>query len=313
MKYLHKPIMPKEVIDLISPKKGGIYVDCTLGGGGHAKLIADEIGNTGKLIGIDQDTEALLAAKENLKDFGDQIQYIHGNFSNLQQICDDLKIPKVDGILIDLGVSSYQLDNPERGFSFREEFLNSKLDMRMDRTQSLDAYEVVNYYSPGRLVYVLFELGEEKFARQIVRKIVRERVEKHIETTGELIRIIEKATPPKYRYSKKPGQFASNTFRAIRMEVNDELDVIRRVLPQAVDLLAPDGRLVVITFQSLEDRIVKNIFRDLGTEKSISPISRENIPATVKMLTRKPVTPKMDEIEENPRSNCAKLRAVEKV
>ena len=313
MKFLHKPIMQNEVMELLHPKKGGVYIDCTLGGGGHAKLIAKKMGNEGKLIGIDQDDEALRAARENLSKYSDRITYLQDNFSNLKQIMNEVNVTSADGILIDLGVSSYQLDNPDRGFSFRDEFLNSKLDMRMNRRQTLDAHEIINYYSPERLIHILFELGEEKYAKQIVREIAYERKKQHIQTTGELIKIIERATPPKYRFSKKPGQFASNTFRAIRMEVNDELGVIKAVLPQAIDLLSPGGRLVVITFQSLEDRIVKNIFKEYGTEKSISPISRQNIPAVVDILTRKPITPAEAEIKENPRSNCAKLRAIEKI
>jgi len=312
MKFSHTPVMPKETMQFLAPQKGGVYVDCTLGGGGHAELILKLIGKSGRLIGIDQDEEALAAARKNLEKYDEQMIYINDNFANLDSIMDKLGYDKVDGIMIDLGVSSFQLDSKERGFSFMAD-KDAPLDMRMDQRQKLDAYEVVNYYTPEELQKILFEYGEEKFTKSIVKEIINSRKEKHIETTGDLVKLIERATPPNYRFSKKPGLFASNTFRAIRMEVNNELGVIRQILPASIKRLTSGGRLVVLTFQSLEDRIVKNVFREFGTEKSISPISRETIPATVNMLTRKPIEPSETEKGVNPRSNCAKLRAIEKI
>lgn len=315
MEFNHIPIMTREILELLDIKADGIYVDCTLGGGGHAKLIAEKLNKSGRLIGIDQDEEAIEAAKINLAKYLDKVTFVKNNFENLSDILAELNIEKVDGILIDLGVSTYQILNPDRGFSFKEdeENLERPLDMRMDTNQILDAYSVVNFYSEMDLTKILYEYGEEKFARNIVREIVKTRKVHKISNIGALLRVIKAATPPGYRFNKKPGQWASNTFRAIRMEVNNELDVIHKVLPQAIEALNPSGRIAVLTFQSLEDRIVKTFFKDLSLEKSVSPISRETIPATVKLITRKPLTPSEEEIKLNPRSNCSKLRVAEKL
>ncbi len=312
--FKHIPVLADEVMKYLSPKKGGTYIDCTLGGGGHAKLIAERIGSAGKIIGIDQDKEALAAAQKNLTQFKN-ITFSYGNFKDLDLISDELNLEPVDGILIDLGVSSYQIDSAERGFSFKEtpENLNAKIDMRMDQNQELDAFSVINSYSDRDLVRIFFEYGEEKFSRAIAREIVWARKAQPIETVQDLLGAIERSTPPKYRYNKKPGLWASNVFRAIRMEVNQELEAIHEVIPKAIKILKPGGRLAVITFHSLEDRIVKNLFREYSTEKSISPIEMKSIPAITNPLTRKPIIPTTEEIKSNPRSNCAKLRAIEKI
>ncbi len=312
--FYHIPVLAKEVISNLAPKKGGTYIDCTLGGGGHTRLIAERIGPEGRIIGIDQDNEALEAAKNNLKEFKN-IDFVYGNFKDLDQMIEELHLKSVDGILIDLGVSSYQLDRADRGFSFKEteENLNANLDMRMDQNQTLDAYEVINFYPEKELARIFYEYGEEKFSRPISREIIRCRKEKPVKTIRKLLEIIEHSTPPKYRYNKKPGQWASNVFRAIRIEVNRELAVIEEVIPKAISALSPGGKLVIISFHSLEDRIVKNIFKEYSTEKSISPIEMKSLPAITKTLTRKPVIASPEEIKLNPRSNCAKLRAIEKL
>jgi len=300
MKYEHIPVLTEETIKYLNIRPNGIYFDSTLGGGGHAKLILDKL-NSGKLIGVDQDIEAIKAAEENLKDFSNVI-YIKDNFKNLKYILNNLQIEKVDGILLDLGVSSYQLDKIERGFSYSAEAQEkkSKLDMRMDLEQSLDAIEVINSYSEKELADLFFHFGEEPFARRIARKIVEEREQSSITTVSDLVDIIRIATPPKYRYGKN-RHFASKIFRAIRMEVNDELGVIKEVIPQAIGSLNSGGRLVIITFNSLEDRIVKHLFREFAEKGDI------------KILTKKPIIPSEVEIEKNIRSESAKLRAIEKV
>jgi 16S rRNA (cytosine1402-N4)-methyltransferase len=304
IEFEHIPVMSKEVIEYIRPRRKGLYVDGTLGGGGHTLLIAERLGNTGKIIGIDQDPEAIKFAKERLNRFK-QIEYICDNFRNLDNFLDNLGIEKVDGILFDLGVSSFQLENLERGFSFAEsdENLKMKLDMRMDQTQSLTAYEVINNYREDQLRDIFYKLGEERFARSIARKIILERSKNTISTVGDLVDIVRSATPPKYRFGRHHGHFAANVFRAIRMEVNQELPVLEEVIPQAINRLKSKGRLVIISFHSLEDRIVKHKFKELA--------SIDN--PQVKILTKKPVKPGEREIAENPKAESAKLRAVEKI
>lgn len=304
IKFSHIPVLPNETIEYLNPQKAGIYVDGTLGGGGHSRLIAQKIGKKGIIIGIDQDPEALAAAKKNLAEFGNKIIFVQENFRHLNNILSDLNINKVDGILLDLGVSSYQLESPKRGFSFKEEdeYLEAPLDMRMDPTQTLTAYDIVNKYDEKRLSDILFRLGEEPFSRQIARQIVKRRQEKPIATTNDLLAVIKSATPPKYRFSRH-GHFASKVFRGIRMAVNEELPVVEEVIPQAIERLKPGARLVVITFHSLEDRIVKHTFRQAASE----PQSK------VKLLTKKPVLPSEEEISQNPKSSSAKLRAIEKI
>lgn len=297
--FRHIPVMPKEAIELLSINKNGIYVDGTLGGGGHSEKILEKLGDKGKLIGIDQDFEAITAAKKRLSKFKDKIIFVQDNFKNLDLILDNLKILKVDGIILDLGVSSYQVDNPKRGFSFKKE-TDAVLDMRMDQKQKLTAFDVVNYYSQEDLKSIFFELGEERYAPQIARAIVIRRQEKPIKAANDLLDVIRGATPPKYRFSRH-GHFAAKIFRALRMEVNHELDVLHQVLPQAVDKLKKGGRLIVISFHSLEDRIVKHFFRDKKNE------------GIIEVLTKKPLVPTYQEIRLNPRAESAKLRAIEKI
>ncbi|MBU2595380.1 16S rRNA (cytosine(1402)-N(4))-methyltransferase RsmH [Patescibacteria group bacterium] len=304
MKFKHIPAMVKESIEFLAVKPDGIYVDATLGGGGHAATVLrkSKIQNPKskiKIVGIDQDIEAINFAKKRLKKFGDRVIFVHNNFRDLDSILNQLKIKKVDGILLDLGVSSYQLDDPSRGFSFKTD-KDIKLDMRMDRRQKLSAQDVVNDYSEEKLKRIFFELGEEPYARQIARAVVNRRQEKPIKTTNNLLDIIRGATPPKYRFSRH-GHYASKIFRAIRMEVNQELKSLQEVLPQAVDRLKAGGRLVIISFHSLEDRIVKHFFRQIKNEDK------------VEILFKKPLQPSQGEIRLNPRSESAKMRVVEKI
>lgn len=296
----HVPVLLSETIEFLGPKRGEIFVDGTLGGGGHAKAILEEISPTGKLIGIDQDPEALEESKNQLNDFRDQVIFVEDNFINLKNILQELGISVVDGILLDLGVSSYQLETPARGFSFGEKGEEMPLDMRMNPQQQIKAYDIVNFYPEKRLRDIFFKLGEEPFGGKVAREIVKAREKKPLATTGELLEAIKKALPPSYRFSQKSGQWASKVFRAIRMEVNQELPVLEEVLPQALDCLKSGGRLVVISFHSLEDRIVKHQFQRWVAE------------GLVEILTKKPVTASPEEITVNPRANSAKLRAVRK-
>jgi 16S rRNA (cytosine1402-N4)-methyltransferase len=301
IEFKHVPVLAHETIENLNIKPNGIYVDGTLGGGGHSFLIAQKL-KRGKLIGIDQDSQAIMAAKKKLEEHSDKVILIKENFRYLTKILNNLKIKSVDGILLDLGVSSFQLDNIKRGFSFREteENLKIPLDMRMDPEQNLSAYEVVNRYPEEKLREILYKYGEEPFGRKIAWKIVQERQIKPIKTVGDLIEVIKKATPPKYRFSKK-SHFASKTFRAIRMEVNSELRVVEEVIPQAIDMLKSGGRLAIITFHSLEDRIVKHTFREYAQNE------------IVKLVNKKPIIPSDEELEENPRAESAKLRVIEKL
>ncbi len=303
--FEHVPVMAKEVIANLNINPDGIYVDGTLGGGGHAALVLEKLTNKGKLIGIDQDLEAIAAAKENLAKYGEKVIFANDNFVNLKEILNSLDIEKVDGILLDLGVSSYQLDNLDRGFSFREtdENFSKNLDMRMDLGQDFTAYDVVNRYSEDKLRELFYRYGEEPFSRMIARRIVEDRRGGDIATIGELMEIIKKAMPPKYRAGKKGGNYASKIFRALRMEVNDELNVVDEVIPQAVEALAPGGRLVVITFHSLEDRLVKHSFRNMAHADD----------SLIKLISRKAIKPTENEILENSRASSAKIRVIEKI
>ena len=300
----HIPVLQKEVINYLCPKEEGIYIDATLGGGGHSALIASYLGKRGKIFGIDQDGEAIKKAKVKLAKYGDKISYSHGNFRNLDKIILKFNIEKVDGILFDLGVSTEQLENPERGFSFSEN-LNAPLDMRMDLSQKLTAYDVVNEYPEEKIREILYKLGEESYAKKIARRIVSKRKIKPIKTTGDLIELIRESTPPKYRFSRK-GHWASKVFRAIRMEVNQELPALEQALPKAVAGLKSGGRLVIISFHSLEDRIVKRTFKEMSQPG-------ENKKPLVRLLTKKPIMASPAEIEKNPKADSAKLRAVEKL
>jgi len=300
----HIPVLQKEVINYLCPQKDGIYIDATLGGGGHSALIASHFGKNGKIFGIDQDVEAIKKAKSKLAKYGNKISYIQGNFRNLDKIILKFSIKKVDGILFDLGVSTEQLENPERGFSFSEKF-NVPLDMRMDISQKLTAYDVVNGYQEERIREILYKLGEEPYAKKIAKRIVLKRKIKPIKTTGDLLETIRESTPPKYRFSRR-GHYASKVFRAIRMEVNQELLALEEAIPKAVTGLKSGGRLVIISFHSLEDRIVKRTFKEMSQ-------ARENKKPIVRLLTKKPVMASPAEIKKNPKADSAKLRAVEKL
>ena len=318
--FFHQPVMTKEVTDFLGLKKDGIYVDATLGAGGHTEALLRELQVTNyklQIIAIDQDEEAINFAKKRLKKYGKNIIFIHDNFRNLNHIVTSHEhlhissvgadVGKIDGVLLDLGVSSYQFDEPSRGFSFRplsqipDQVRNDvSLDMRMDQRQSLSAYEVINNYSEADLVKIFFEFGEERFSRQIAREIVKRRQEKKIKTASDLVAIIKSATPPGYRFSQR-HHFATKIFQALRIEVNQELEALKEFLPQAVECLKPGGRLVIISFHSLEDRIVKHFFREQKNQ------------GTLNILTKKPLTPSSKEIQANPRSKSAKLRVVEKI
>lgn len=263
MKFNHKPVMLNECIEGLNINPNGIYVDGTLGGAGHSLEIVKRLSSKGKLIGIDRDEDALKASKERLKDFKN-IEYVHGNHDDIKEILEKLNIDKVDGILLDLGVSSYQIDTSKRGFSY---MLDSELDMRMDKTQSLTAKEVVNTYKEEELANIIYEYGEEKFSKIIARKIVEERCRKEIETTLELVEIIKQAVP---YYDKKAGHPAKRTFQAIRIETNNEIEPLYNTVVNAIDCLNSGGRLCIITFHSLEDRAVKNAYND-ATRKMYMP------------------------------------------
>lgn len=306
--FKHTPVMLNECLDGLNIKPDGIYVDGTLGGGGHSSEILKRL-TTGKLIAFDKDDDALNSTGEKLKIFGDKVIFVKSDFKNMCEKLNELGIQQVDGILLDLGVSSYQLDTAERGFSYR---FDSKLDMRMDRTSSLSAYEVVNNYSSSDLIRILYNYGEENFAKSIVAKIIDARKVKTIETTGELVALIESAIPKKF-WGK--GSVAKKTFQAIRIEVNSELDGLDVAINKMIDILNPQGRLAIITFHSLEDRIVKQVFKERSTDcicdKSI-PICVCNHKSDVQLVNKKPVVASKNELESNKRSSSAKLRVIEK-
>lgn len=309
MEFKHKPVMLEECIQGLNIKENGIYIDGTLGGAGHSKEIAKRLSKEGLLIGIDRDEEALKAAKEKLKEF-QNVKYIHNNHDNIKEIIEELNIEKVDGILLDLGVSSYQLDERNRGFSYLGE---NELDMRMDRTQKRTAKEVVNTYEEEKLADVIYQYGEERFSRRIAKNICIARKEKTIETTKQLVEIIEKSIP---KSKQKDGHPAKRTFQAIRIEVNDEIKPLYETVKNCIDCLKPGGRLCIITFHSLEDRAVKNAYIE-ATGRCICP---KDLPYCVcgakqlgKIITRKPIIASEEEQEENSRSKSAKLRIFEKI
>lgn len=309
MEFKHKPVMLNECIEGLKIKPDGIYVDGTLGGAGHSKNIIENLSSKGLLIGIDRDEEALNAAKEKLKNYPN-VTYIHDNHDNIKNILENLKIKKVDGILLDLGVSSYQLDERNRGFSYLGE---NTLDMRMDKTQELDAKYIVNNYKEEDLAQIIFEYGEERFSRQIAKNICICRKDKKIETTKELVDIIEKSIPS---FAKKDGHPAKRTFQAIRIEVNDEIKPLKNTIKDCIDVLNSGGRLCVITFHSLEDRAVKDAFIS-ANGKCVCP---SDLPYCIcgakkvgNIITRKPIIATKEEQEENTRSKSAKLRIFEKI
>ena len=291
---IHIPVLKKETIKFLAPQKNQNFIDATLGFAGHSLEILNLTSPSGKLLGIDQDLEAIKASKKNLDQFKNRVTFSHANFSELEGIVEEWKVSRIDGILLDLGVSTYQLLSQDRGFSFN---ISAPLDMRMNPDeQSLTAKEIVNRYSEKELSRILFELGEERFARRIARNIVEKRRMKPIEASDELVQIIKVSIPPQKRFQRH-HHFATSTFRALRMEVNSELINLEKALPQAVNLLSPGGRIVIISFHSLEDRIVKNFFRE-----------NENL----EILTKKPIIASEQEIQENPKSRSAKLRAAVK-
>lgn len=302
-KEFHVPVLLDEVIQYLQPQPGEVLVDATLGGGGHAKGILIKIGPQGKLVGIDQDPEAIEFAQRNLNAFGQQVIFVRDNFINLKEVLAKIEIRAVDGLLLDLGVSTFQLEETRRGFSFseREKNLQASLDMRMNSDQPVRAYEIINFYPEKRLKKIFFELGEEPYAAKIAQEIVRRRGRKKLETVGDLLEAVKAALPPKYRFSRTKGHWASQVFRAIRMEVNQELVALEEVFPQIITALNKGGRLVIISFHSLEDRLVKNQFLIWERE------------GLVKILTEKPVLAKQKEIEKNPKADSAKLRALVKL
>ena len=308
MEFKHKPVMLNECIEGLKIKQNGIYLDGTLGGAGHSKEIAKALNNTGILIGIDRDQEALQAARQNLKEFKN-VRYIHGNHDDIVSILENENIDGVDGILLDLGVSSYQLDERNRGFSYLGENI---LDMRMDKTQELTAKKVVNEYSEEELSNIIYEYGEERFSRKIAYNICKRRKEKTIETTKELVEIIEESIP---KSKQNDGHPAKRTFQAIRIEVNNEIKPLYSTILNCIKCLNSQGRLCVITFHSLEDRAVKKAMLDAKGKCTCPP----DLPYCVcgaksegKIITKKPMVASKEEQEENSRSKSAKLRIFEK-
>ena len=309
MEFKHKPVMLSECIEGLNIKPDGIYVDGTLGGAGHSKEIAKRLSKDGLLIGIDRDDDALKAAKENLKEF-QNVKFVKDNHDNIKQILEDLEIEKVDGILLDLGVSSYQLDERNRGFSYLGE---NELDMRMDKTQELTAQKVVNTYSEEKLANIIYEYGEERFSRQIAKNICEERKQKEIVTTKQLVEIIEKSIP---KSKQNDGHPAKRTFQAIRIEVNNEIKPLYNTARKCIELLKNEGRLCIITFHSLEDRAVKNAMNDEKgkcTCPSDLPYCVCGAKSLGKIITRKPIVATEEELEQNSRSKSAKLRIFERV
>lgn len=308
--FNHKTVLLEEAVDGLQIKPDGIYVDCTLGGAGHSYHILTKLSEKGKLYAFDQDEMAIKHAKEKLAPFGDRFHVIKSNFLHLEEELAKRNIDKVDGILYDLGVSSPQLDTPERGFSYHHD---APLDMRMDTEASLSAYHVINEWTYEALVRIFFQYGEEKFSKQIARKIEAARVEKPIETTGQLVELIKEAIPAPAR--RKGGHPAKRVFQAIRIAVNDELKVFEQSLHQAIDLLNSGGRISVITFHSLEDRICKVTFKKESDNPDLPhglPIIPEEYKPKLKLITRKPITPSQEELEHNNRARSAKLRIAEK-
>lgn len=309
--FNHRSVLLDECIEGLAIKPNGIYVDGTAGGGGHSFHIASTLGEGGRLIAIDQDENAIAAAGKRLATFGEKVTLVRSNFSRVSEVLDELGIEKIDGILMDLGVSSYQLDTPERGFSYNAD---APLDMRMDNRNPLDASVVVNTYSEEKLREIIYGYGEEKFGGKIASEIVKARGIKPIESTGELVDIIKRAMPTA---AKQGGHHpAKRTFQAIRIEVNSELDVIKPAIDGAVKYLNEGGRIAIITFHSLEDRLVKQAYASLAegcTCPRSFPVCVCGNKPKVKIVTKKPILPSEKELEENPRSRSAKLRVAEKI
>lgn len=310
MEFEHKSVLLDETINGLNIRPDGIYVDGTLGGGGHAYEVCTRLGTKGSIIGIDQDAAAIEAADARLKDFGEKVTIVRSNYCDMKSRLHELGIDKVDGIILDLGVSSYQLDTAERGFSYRED---APLDMRMDTRQKMTARDIVNDYSEMDLYRVIRDYGEDKFAKNIAKHIVAQRGKDPIETTGQLTEIIRGAIPMKYQ--KKSGHPAKRTFQAIRIELNRELEVLRDTLDDMIELLNPGGRLCIITFHSLEDRIVKSAFKKNENPCTCPPDFPVCVCGNVSkgsIVTRKPILPSKYEMEANSRSKSAKLRIFER-
>lgn len=311
MEFKHVSVLLEECLEGLNIKENGVYVDCTLGGAGHSSEILKRISkDRGILVGIDQDSDALKAARERLKDY-ENVKYVHNNFYNIDDILENLNIDKVDGILMDLGVSSYQLDEGARGFSYMKD---AKLDMRMNRDNDFSAYDVVNNYSLEDLHRIIKDYGEERFAKRIASFIVERRQEKPILTTLELADIIKSAIPAKMR--REGPHPAKRTFQAIRIEVNSELKILNKTIEDGVNRLNKGGRMAIITFHSLEDRIVKLKFRELAdpcTCPKEFPVCICGKKPLVKLVKRKPIEPSKEEVETNPRSRSAKLRIIERI
>lgn len=309
MEFKHVSVLLNESIEALNIKEDGIYVDCTLGGAGHSSEILKRLSKKGRLIGIDQDKNALQAAKKKLEGF-DNVTFVHDNFFNIDNILRELEISKVDGILADLGVSSHQLDEAERGFSYMKD---APLDMRMNREDDFSAYDVVNNYSEDDLNRIIRDYGEENFARRIAKFILERRSVKPIETTYELVDLIKAAIPAKLRQDGPHP--AKRTFQAIRIEVNKELEILNKTIEDGVKNLNPGGRIAIITFHSLEDRIIKTKFKQLEkpcTCPSEFPICICGKESQLKVISKKPIEPSKEEVTENPRSRSAKLRVGEK-
>lgn len=310
MIFEHQSVLLHETVDGLSVRPDGIYVDGTLGGGGHALLVCQSLGEKGRLIGIDQDEDAIQAAADRLKEYKDKVTIVKSNYEHMRQVLEALRISGVDGICLDLGVSSYQLDTPERGFTYRED---APLDMRMDKNGPITAADIVNEYGEAELYRVIRDYGQDKFAKNIARHIVKAREKSPVKTTGELTEIIKAAIPAKMR--AVGGHPSKRTFQALRIEVNHELEVLENSIDMMIDLLNPGGRLCIITFHSLEDRIVKNRFR--GNENPC--ICPPDFPVCVcgrksrgQIITKKPIVPSQEELLKNKRSKSSKLRIFEK-
>lgn len=309
--FSHRSVLLDECIEALSIRPDGVYVDGTAGGAGHSSVIASHLGEGGKLLALDQDETAVRVASERLSRFGERAEVVHTNFCDLAQVCEERGIAHIDGLLLDLGVSSYQLDTAERGFSYRAD---APLDMRMDASKPLTAKQIVNEYSEEALRRILFEYGEERFSSRIASNIIRARETAEIKTTGELVEIIKRSVPT--HHGDGGHHPAMRTFQALRIEVNAELDVIAPAIKSAVSLLNPGGRIAIITFHSLEDRIVKQTFASLASgctcPKSLPVCVCGNRPK-IKLVNKKPILPSEEELKENPRSHSAKLRVAEKL
>ncbi|MBP7320429.1 MAG: 16S rRNA (cytosine(1402)-N(4))-methyltransferase RsmH [Lachnospiraceae bacterium] len=311
MEFKHISVLLEETIEGLQIKPDGIYVDGTLGGGGHSYHICEKLNENGRLIGIDQDEDAIRAASNRLEPFKDRVTIVRSNYEKMKTVVEELQIEKVDGILLDLGVSSFQLDDQSRGFTYMEE--NAMLDMRMDQRQSMTAKDIVNEYSEGDLYRMIRDYGEDRFAKNIAKHIVQRRQERSIETTGELVEIIRQSIPMKIQVTG--GHPAKRTFQAIRIELNRELSVLEDTLDEMIELLNPGGRICVITFHSLEDRIVKTIFKrneDPCTCPREFPVCICGKKSKGKVISRKPILPTEEEMEHNKRAKSAKLRIFER-